>query len=238
MRKYYINNGQENLGPFNLNELRLKRIDRETMVWFFGLESWAKAKSVPELKELFSYSSRLKIGKPPLLENQYDSEEEKNKEIYFETRKSLVFIGIVLAIGLCIVFYAFLNIHRISKNEAEREIELQKDKEGLIEAYSKNNYNDQKKTVIIEEEKSEAEKHRITKRIKQIEIELNVAYENLETAKEKLYKATEFKLMRSPEERRLAVQVANNEITIWKDEIRILEKEMRELEAKSRRREK
>lgn len=233
MRKYYINNGQEDLGPFNLDELRLKRIDRETMVWFFGLESWAKAKSVSELKELLSHSSRLKIGKPPLLENHHESEEEKNKEIYFETSKSLRFIGIVLAIGLCIVFYAFLNIQRISVDETEREVELQKDKEELIEIYSKNNYSNQK-IVLVEKEKSEEEKHKITKRIKQIEMELHVAYENFEMAKQKLYKATEFKLMRSPEEKRIVVQDANNEITIWKDEIRILEKEMRELEAKAR----
>lgn len=231
MRKYYINNGHESLGPFDLNELRLKRIDRETMVWFFGLESWAKAKSVPELKELFSYSSRLKIGEPPMLERQRINGEDKGKEVYFETTKSLLFIGIVLAIGLGIVFYAFSNIQRISSNEAQNEIELQQEKEELLEAYSKNNYSTQK-TIVIEE-KVEGETDKIAKRIKQIKIELNVAYENLETANERLYNATQFKLMRSVDEKKRTVQEANKEIAIWKEEIKVLEKEMRELEAKS-----
>ena len=33
MSKYYLNKGQENLGPFDKEELKAQKINKETLVW-------------------------------------------------------------------------------------------------------------------------------------------------------------------------------------------------------------
>lgn len=60
MKKYFYNDGTNNLGPFTFEELKGKNISKETYVWFEGLADWKKAETIFELNELFS------ISPPPL----------------------------------------------------------------------------------------------------------------------------------------------------------------------------
>ena len=53
MRKYFYTDGTTNFGPFTLEELKTKRITRDTYVWYQGLDGWKTASSLPELNELF-----------------------------------------------------------------------------------------------------------------------------------------------------------------------------------------
>ena len=53
MNKYYLHNGTENIGPFNIEELKQKNITRNTQVWCEGMEDWKEAGTVEELKILF-----------------------------------------------------------------------------------------------------------------------------------------------------------------------------------------
>ncbi len=54
MKKYYYSDGLDKYGPFTLDELKNKSIDRRTKIWFDDLgEDWKEAGSVPELKDLF-----------------------------------------------------------------------------------------------------------------------------------------------------------------------------------------
>ena len=48
---YFVKNGQQT-GPFTLEELKLKQIQRNTLVWTEGLENWTKAENIPLLKDL------------------------------------------------------------------------------------------------------------------------------------------------------------------------------------------
>ena len=54
MKQYYIFINEEQLGPFNIEELKNKKISRETKVWFEGLENWKNATEIEELKPIFS----------------------------------------------------------------------------------------------------------------------------------------------------------------------------------------
>lgn len=53
MKKYYVHDGQSEKGPFTLEQLASESLDRETPVWFEGLESWKVAGEIEELKFLF-----------------------------------------------------------------------------------------------------------------------------------------------------------------------------------------
>jgi hypothetical protein len=51
MKKYFLHNGNEQTGPFDMNELETQKITSETMVWFQGASSWSKAGEIEELKK-------------------------------------------------------------------------------------------------------------------------------------------------------------------------------------------
>ena len=54
MKQYYIFLNEEQLGPFNLDDLKAKKISRDTKVWFEGLNDWKNAGEIEELKMIFS----------------------------------------------------------------------------------------------------------------------------------------------------------------------------------------
>lgn len=51
--QYYFSDGQNQFGPFNIDELKVKEISKETLIWHEGLENWTKAGDIPELVVLF-----------------------------------------------------------------------------------------------------------------------------------------------------------------------------------------
>jgi hypothetical protein len=40
MKKYYLNNGQENIGPFDKEELREQKINKDSLVWADDWIEW------------------------------------------------------------------------------------------------------------------------------------------------------------------------------------------------------
>lgn len=60
MKQYYIHDGIAEQGPFTVEELKRKSIQKETLVWYDGLPHWTSAEHVEELQEL------MKTIPPPL----------------------------------------------------------------------------------------------------------------------------------------------------------------------------
>lgn len=60
MKKYYLNNGQENNGPFDKEELRGQKINKDTLIWAEDWNEWKKAGEIDELKIIL-----LSIPPPP-----------------------------------------------------------------------------------------------------------------------------------------------------------------------------
>lgn len=52
-QKYFIQHGSEKKGPFSLHELRQHNIQKETLIWYSGLNNWTEANKLYELKSLF-----------------------------------------------------------------------------------------------------------------------------------------------------------------------------------------
>lgn len=76
-RKYFYLDGDTKKGPYTLQELKDIRIDRETKVWFFGLDNWSPASQVKELEGLFV------LTPPPVpAREETRREEESPKEEY------------------------------------------------------------------------------------------------------------------------------------------------------------
>ncbi len=59
MKKFYIHNGTEQMGPFDIDDLKSKDIHAETPIWYDGLDNWTTASKVDELKEI------LRTATPP-----------------------------------------------------------------------------------------------------------------------------------------------------------------------------
>ena len=53
MDGYFIHDGNQQEGPFTVDELKEKSIRRDTPVWKKGLTDWTRAGDIPELKSLF-----------------------------------------------------------------------------------------------------------------------------------------------------------------------------------------
>ncbi|MBK9555669.1 MAG: DUF4339 domain-containing protein [Bacteroidetes bacterium] len=43
MKHYYFSDNNQQLGPFTLDELKVKRLKKSTLVWTDGLQDWTTA---------------------------------------------------------------------------------------------------------------------------------------------------------------------------------------------------
>jgi hypothetical protein len=74
MKKYFYSNGQEQVGPLTLEELKQQDIQPKTLIWFEGLEEWTPAGELVEMRHI------LELKPPPILR------EEKNESIEVEKK--------------------------------------------------------------------------------------------------------------------------------------------------------
>jgi len=72
MKKYFLHTEKGQEGPFDIEELKIKNISKETPVWFDGIEDWTEAEKVTELKTIFSSG-------PPPFKKKSDSFTSKNE---------------------------------------------------------------------------------------------------------------------------------------------------------------
>jgi hypothetical protein len=57
MKKYYLHNGTDQQGPFDIEDLKAKNITKETSIWYEGLSEWTTAEEIDDLKDLFKTST-------------------------------------------------------------------------------------------------------------------------------------------------------------------------------------
>ncbi|MCW1149165.1 DUF4339 domain-containing protein [Flavobacterium lacisediminis] len=103
MNKYYLHNGTENIGPFNIEELKQQNITRNTQVWFEGMEDWKEAGTIEELKILFP------VLPPPLKKDNTENKTseqpiQKEEKDYSKLFKILKRLAIAVLIALIILF--------------------------------------------------------------------------------------------------------------------------------------
>jgi hypothetical protein len=92
MKKYFLHVGNEQVGPFDLDELRTKGITKNTQIWYEGLPDWLDAENCDELKELF------KSSPPPFKKNVNAKLYKKTSNTWNIIRFSI--IGVIVLIFL------------------------------------------------------------------------------------------------------------------------------------------
>ena len=53
MTTYFIKDGDRESGPYTIDQLKLKLLNKETPIWYAALKEWTSAGKVYELKDLF-----------------------------------------------------------------------------------------------------------------------------------------------------------------------------------------
>jgi hypothetical protein len=105
MRTYYLHDGENEKGPFTIEELKLQNLKRDTQVWYEGLDAWMPTENVEELKSLFTQ-------KPPPLNS---AETYAENYIFPEKRNAAKYIWGAAAV--IVVIIAGYLLYTNSENE-------------------------------------------------------------------------------------------------------------------------
>jgi hypothetical protein len=107
MKKYYLHNGTEQEGPFDISDLKSKGIKATTEVWYEGIFDWTSADEIDELKGLFS-----KATPPPIRPKSKTTEPIKKKS---KLGRNLQLLGLIILLG----FIGFTVIPNIINNNQQ-----------------------------------------------------------------------------------------------------------------------
>lgn len=116
---YFIHDGNEETGPFSIEELKSKRISRDIHVWREGLSSWQPAGSLQELENVF-------LVPPPFSSNVTPAfQPQQSQSAAFRIGKTVGMALVIIAIIIALFFaggyiydqYEQRNMTRIEKIE-------------------------------------------------------------------------------------------------------------------------
>ena len=113
MKQYYYAENDHQLGPFTIEELKSKKIKKSTLVWTDGMDDWATAVTVEELKDIIiseppplrktviapvkeTIQIKQPIVKAPITSTKYD--------LTFEKDSTPSVIGVILLIIYLIIY--------------------------------------------------------------------------------------------------------------------------------------
>jgi hypothetical protein len=221
MKKYYLHNGTESSGPFDIEELKAKEITKTSPVWFDGMLHWKTAGEIPELTSLF-------IATPPPLAPFLFPPAVPKEKLQRAPRKILGLSksNFFMACGALIVLVAIGVLNVIQENRS-RELQL-KNHKTEVENYQlelKQKQADDEKIQAVIQERIEAEraaeekKQTNSNRLLKIQ-QLLAAYQNnvLESEK-KLNEASGFKLLRSASQKKEQMDLLQKNIDSFKNEM-------------------
>ncbi len=226
MKKYYLHNGIESSGPFDLSELKIKQITPTTPVWFSGIPDWKTASEIDELQAILTVTPPPFQSVPPT-----PTRKEKKSKIMGLHKNTFYIVSVLL---LLIIGSFILNI--IDEN---RQIEFERknnktERENRQFQLQEKEIQEQKQR-IAEQEKLETErianerKETINTKLSEIQIKQIENQTRLEDVKNKLVKATQFQIFRTPDEKNKELNALQTEINQLKKDIEAFENERNQL---------
>ena len=233
MNSYYIHDGTESTGPFDIAQLKAKLITKSTPVWCAGMDDWKYAGDVLELQNLFVVTPPpIKIF--PVVAKQevvadIDSEEDisDSKILGIDSTLFYVLSGLLVLIVVTTIFSFFQN-----QRSAELEQRNNATEKENLEVQLEQKRVEEEKKQVIEQEKIEFErvlkerKISLNSRLVEVQQKLFVAVSGLDQAKDRLAKAQDFQFLRSENERENDINKSQQEIDTLNSEIIELKKEM------------
>jgi GYF domain 2 len=102
MKSYYLHQGDQQTGPYSINQLKKISISPDTPVWTEGMSDWAQAQQVPEIRlALFVLHTAYVAGGPAIEERYQLTASEGMGYMVGKSWKGAV-------IAACIVLVAFI----------------------------------------------------------------------------------------------------------------------------------
>lgn len=96
MKQYFIHDGKNQLGPYDLEQLKNMNVQRNQQVWCEGMEQWKPAGEVEELSMLWSQM-------PPPIPPVNSSANSINKS---SGKRKFIIILLAACVGVCLVTMA------------------------------------------------------------------------------------------------------------------------------------
>ena len=227
MKTYYINNGNENGGPFTIEELKLQDISTATLVWYNGMDEWKYAGEIEELAFLF------KVVPPPIQASQrINKPTAKKSTTILGLKKSHFLLILLLVVGL--IFVIVLNVLRSTKkaelDERNRTTELNNERAKLERKISSEELiQEEIAKRIASENTNKYRKDSINNRLVEVKALLIDKKNLLDEADTDLIATKKFKILRSEEDKSEQINSSQNAIRTLKKEIDILESELNRL---------
>lgn len=134
MKKYYLHDGVQQQGPFDINELKSKNISKNSQIWCDGILDWMHAWKIPELSELINST-------PPVFNKQttnfsgnqlqhnriIESNATKNNSSF--GKKLLTFLAAVVLILVGLYVYSQLQNNNTVQNKETLQTIVDRQKE-------------------------------------------------------------------------------------------------------------
>lgn len=236
MKKYYLHNGTESSGPFDIEELKTKKISTQTPIWFEGMEKWETAGEIEELKTIFAvvppsinpFTANTPTASTTKMEKI--DEDEESKILGLSKTTFIIVFAILILIG------GSLYINNIQQQRSQ-ELE-QKNKKTEIENYQlelqQKELEEQKIQEIIQQ-KIDSErvvrekKQTATNRLSLIEQRFADYQSNLDATEKKLNNTSGFKLLRTATEKKEQMDLLKKNIDSFKNEMQRLKEESNQL---------
>lgn len=105
MKKYFLHDGKEQQGPFDIEDLKTKNITKETPIWYEGIESWTNVGKIDELSILIKattpppFEQKKPVTPPPISEPtkkvELKKEEPKKKSNSGKIVLTILIIGLI-----------------------------------------------------------------------------------------------------------------------------------------------
>ena len=227
MKTYYINNGNENGGPFTIEELKSQHISTATLVWFNGMDEWKYAADIEELQPLISTLP------PPVKQSQKPESTIITEPKTILGLKTSHFILTIIFLAI-MIFILILNLIQANKksllDERNRQTELGNEKVKLDQKVdSEQRIQEEIQKKITTANNNTFKKDSITNRIAELKIVIRDKKSQLDTAESDLIAAQKFKILRSEENKNEQISSFQNTIMDLKREINKLESELNRL---------
>ncbi|HJR99529.1 MAG TPA: GYF domain-containing protein [Flavobacterium sp.] len=234
MKKYYLHNGIESSGPFDLEELKIKQITPATPVWFSGMPDWKKAGEIAELEKILQLTPPPFKTTPPVQEikiEQEEEQEEKKDTIMGLSKSNFYIVSFILLFAIGIFVLNILEENRSNEFQEKNEKTERENRQFQLQQTEI----EQQKKQLEEQERLEAEriaqerKLTINSELSKIQIKQIENQTRLEESKNNLVKATEFQFFRTENERNEELNSIQSDIDHWKNEIQLLENKRNQL---------
>lgn len=209
MKTYFIHADNKQDGPFTIEELATKNVNRDTMVWFTGAPHWMPANQVEELQKIFAHippplPSTVNERLPTTALEDYSTIPPYDQPASTKSNKApiLIIVGLLIALAIGgVVYYNQQQEHQQEQQVLQQQLQDQGDRISQQETLEANRRAEERRIKAAQNARERKEK------IQALKMELDEAVTALRAEKEKLAQIRQFRVLRTREEKENQIRV-------------------------------